>query len=885
MSATENSGVKALLVESDRHGHVTIRDLLARARRTTFYLSWAPDFSEAANLVAATDFDVCLLGDSLGKKADFDRARRSLQSMTGAPMIVISARDGFQPDADAMREEGVADYLDGNQLTSDLLEHAIHYALERKRLEAELDRRSADHEAWRAAIDNLSVGVLITDPRLSDNPVVFVNSAFTAISGFTSEEAVGRNCRFLRHPDSDPATLDAIRDAIKNRVPFNGVLLNRRKDGGLYRNHLVISPVFDKRGTLTAYVGLIEDVTAQFQAQEALRLSEKRFASMVANVPGTIFRMRVSPDSGLEYVYVSERCRDLLGIDADELLSDSATLGRMVHPDDRSSYDSAVAAALAEARPLYWQGRIVRSDATEIVIEMWGNPASLESGEVAWDGLIADVTRRVQSEKNLAQLAAIVEGSNDAIIGKTLDGIVTSWNPAAEAMYGYRADEMIGQSIKRLVPDGRSNDVDTILDRIVRGQRVQNYETVRQTKDGRLIDIALSVSPIKDSAGRICGASTIAQDIRRRREAEEQVDRQLKRIRALRNIDLAITGSLDLRVTLNVVLDQVTSQLQVDAADILLLNPQTHSLEYSVGRGFQTDAVLATSILLGRGHAGRAALERRLIFVPDIPNEEFDTARGAMYAAEGFVSYFAAPLVTKGRVEGVLEVFHRSTMRCGGDWLSFLEALAGQAAIAIENGGLFSELQRSNIELQVAYDSTLEGWSRALDLRDRETEGHSIRVTKATMSVARSMDISANDLVHIRRGALLHDIGKMGIPDAILLKPGALTEEEWVVMKKHPVYAYELLSPIDFLRPALDIPYCHHERWDGGGYPRGLKGEQIPLGVRIFTIMDVWDALSTDRPYRDAWPPDKVRGYIAERSGSQFDPLMVELCLSDGLPT
>ncbi|MDP1993502.1 MAG: HD-GYP domain-containing protein, partial [Syntrophales bacterium] len=213
------------------------------------------------------------------------------------------------------------------------------------------------------------------------------------------------------------------------------------------------------------------------------------------------------------------------------------------------------------------------------------------------------------------------------------------------------------------------------------------------------------------------------------------------------------------------------------------------------------------------------------------------------------------------------------------EWLDFLEALAAQAAIAIDNAALFNDLQRLNIELIRAYDATLEGWSRALDYRDKETEGHSQRVTKLTIKVCRAMGMSDEELLHVHRGALLHDIGKLGVPDNILLKPGKLTEEEWVIMKKHPVISYEILSPISFLRQALDIPYCHHEKWDGTGYPRGLKGEHIPLAARIFSIVDVWDALCSDRPYRPAWPEEKVIEYIKEQTDKQFDPKVVEAFL------
>ena len=213
--------------------------------------------------------------------------------------------------------------------------------------------------------------------------------------------------------------------------------------------------------------------------------------------------------------------------------------------------------------------------------------------------------------------------------------------------------------------------------------------------------------------------------------------------------------------------------------------------------------------------------------------------------------------------------------------MDFLEVLAGQTAIAVDSASLLANYQRTNRELFNAYDSTIEGWSHALDLRDKETEGHTLRVTEMTMKLAKMTGTSEAELVNIRRGALLHDIGKMGVPDSILLKPGQLTDEELIVMRKHPIFAFELLSPIAYLRPALEIPYCHHEKWDGSGYPRGLKGEQIPLVARLFAVVDVWDALRSNRPYRKGvWTEEKVIEYIQSQSGTHFDPNAVELFIN-----
>ncbi len=189
------------------------------------------------------------------------------------------------------------------------------------------------------------------------------------------------------------------------------------------------------------------------------------------------------------------------------------------------------------------------------------------------------------------------------------------------------------------------------------------------------------------------------------------------------------------------------------------------------------------------------------------------------------------------------------------------------------------DLEKTRLDLLNAYEATLVGWARALELRDRETQGHSERVTKLTVEIARAMGVLEDEIVHMRRGALLHDIGKIGIPDSILLKPGVLTAEEWVVMRQHPQFALDLLANIEYLRPALDIPYCHHEKWDGTGYPRGLKGEEIPLAARIFAVVDVWDALTSDRPYRRKWQSKETIEAIRNWSSTHFDPMVVDVIL------
>ncbi|MDR7446029.1 MAG: HD-GYP domain-containing protein [Armatimonadota bacterium] len=275
----------------------------------------------------------------------------------------------------------------------------------------------------------------------------------------------------------------------------------------------------------------------------------------------------------------------------------------------------------------------------------------------------------------------------------------------------------------------------------------------------------------------------------------------------------------------------------------------------------------------------------------DVAFADLRAAARNSWLALGFAAVCAAVVVwaaSRWLVLRPVEALVRAAERVrSGD----LGARTGLAYDGTELGSLASAfdemveaLRAREAELAAAYDTTLEGWSRALDLRDRETRGHTLRVAALAVELARAMGVPEDQVVHVRRGALLHDIGKMAIPDEILHKPGPLTAEEMAVMRRHPQYAYELLWPIRYLRPALDIPYCHHERWDGSGYPRGLRGEEIPLAARIFAVVDVWDALSNPRPYRPAWPQDKARAYLQEQAGRQFDPEVVAafLRLLDG---
>ena len=497
--------------------------------------------------------------------------------------------------------------------------------------------------------------------------------------------------------------------------------------------------------------------------------------------------------------------------------------------------------------------------------------------------LVPSINRAIQEAKELYEHKKAEEAFKKSeekyrdLVDNALIGVYQT-NTAGEILFVNEAlakilefkspREMISKSVLEMYKNLKDRQL--LIENLNKKGKVGNFEVELLTKGGDTINVLLSAQL---NSNLISG---MIMDITERVKNEFKIKQQMERLSALRNIDMAITSSLDIRVTLNVFLENVIKQLKVDAADVLLLNPHTQMLGYSYGVGFYTSALKHTNLHIGEGYAGRAAKDRHMVNIPDLTVDENGLKSSPNLIDEKFISYFAAPLIAKSHVLGVLEIFSRTQLTPDEGWFDFMEALATQAAIAIENANLFNDLQRSNIELTLAYDITLEGWSKALDIRDSETEGHSIRVTEKTIKLAGALGLNKSDLIHIRRGALLHDIGKLGVPDSILLKPGPLSEEEWVIMKRHPVLAFELLSPISFLKPAIDIPYCHHEKWDGTGYPRGLKGEQIPQAARIFAVIDVWDALSSNRPYRSAWSKGKIKKYLLKEAGKHFDPKVVD---------
>jgi PAS domain S-box-containing protein/putative nucleotidyltransferase with HDIG domain len=668
----------------------------------------------------------------------------------------------------------------------------------------------------------------------------------------------------------------------EGKTQFSWEGMNKTIDGRLIDIDLNFSAAPGYEKSLSKVIISMINITERKRAEAALAKSEQDYRTLFENMPIGLYR--TSADGHL--LDANQAMVEMFGYKDREALLASKIIDLYVDPASDRKFKTEIEKTGVVSN---FEAEVKRADGTTFWAEDHNHIVRDEKGNpLFYEGSLIDITERKRSATALQQAKdfaeKVIQTANVIFIQLDTAGNIQKFNSAAEEITGYSLSEVVGTNWgDKLVPRERYPKVWQELERLaIRGETPVGFENPILTKHGEEHDV-LWKNNILYEGDKVVGLISFGIDISERKQAEKRIRQQLERLAALRNIDQVITSSFDLPNSLTIILNQVTKELGVDAADVLLLNSTNLFLEYSAGVGFRTKAAEKASVRLGQSYAGRVALERQLIQIQNLKDQPDDPLLSTYLAGEGFVYYVGVPLVAKGSVKGVLEVYHRTFLKPDQEWLDFLSTLAGQAALAIDNAHLFENMQRSNIELTLAYDATIEGWSQAMDLRDKETEGHTLRVTEMTVELAGLFGIKDEDLVNIRRGALLHDIGKMGIPDAILLKPDKLTDEEWVIMRKHPMLAFELLSSIRYLQSALDIPYCHHEKWDGSGYPRGLKGEQIPLQARIFAVVDVWDALTSDRPYRKAWSKEKTMEYLRSQSGRHFDPQVLQVCLQSGV--
>jgi PAS domain S-box-containing protein/putative nucleotidyltransferase with HDIG domain len=746
---------------------------------------------------------------------------------------------------------------------------------ERKRIEKALQ---ASEARLQAAIDAAEIG--LWDWDLISGQIIWLGH-HDQLFGFAVGEFDGTYASFEKriHPE--------------DLVELNRVVQRARAERSDYSHeYRVIWPddsihwiagrgkfLYNEAGEAVRMYGAVLDRTEYKRAEEAVHESEQKFSKIFYASPVPV---SINRESDGRYIDVNESFLRRMGYQREEVIGRTALeINAWAEPGKRPD----MLQMLNELGSLRNFEARFRTKSGEIGIGLLFREILELAGEKYFIGTTLDITDRKRAEEALAasetELRALFASMKDVVLVIDRDGIYRQIAPTNPNLLYKPSEELLGRTLQEVFPKEQAESFIGTIRQVVETQQTAHIE-YQLTINERVVWFEAAISPME-----VASTLWVARDITERKQAELEISRlfaesqrRLRQVEALRLIDLAISASMDLRTTLNVLLRYVESLLGVDASAILLFNSALQQFQFSAGRGFHTTDIEHASVRLGTSFAGRAASERKTISLSSDLAAQVDSDFLKMYQREGFLAYSGVPLIAKYEIKGVMEVYHRSPHQPESEWLNLLETLANQAAIAIDNAQLFNGLQQSNIELALAYDATIAGWSRAMDLRDKETEGHTQRVADLTLKLARAMSISESQLTHIRRGALLHDIGKMGVPDNILLKADQLTDEEWEKMRKHPEFAYEMLSSIRYLQPALDIPYCHHEKWDGTGYPRSLKGEEIPIAARIFAVVDVWDAITNDRPYRKAWPHERAREYIQEQSGKYFDPHIVEVFLN-----
>ena len=625
------------------------------------------------------------------------------------------------------------------------------------------------------------------------------------------------------------------------------------------------------------------EVNERRQAEEALEQSGKRFRALIENSADAITLL----DSNGVAIYDSPAAPGMLGYFNNELIGQN--IFNLMHEEDLASiqplFQKLIETPGARLNNIF---RFLHKDGSWRWIESISTNLLAEPSVKAIVVNYRDITERKNAELTLLNAQklyrTLFEQSADAVFILDLQARHVEVNQRATEMLGYSHEELLQLSAKDISAEVAQST--NVFSKLISGEVLQTYERVFRRKDGSLVDVEPHVTLMHDEDGQPFRIQSIVRDISERKQAEMEIRTRTNELLTLYDLSRALADANDLDNILELVNRQSVESIHATFARIALLEG-----EYLITRSAYPIRILDYDLLINSEQPladmpfCQSVLEQDQPVILRASSQEVESEERTLLLLDFAQTLCLIPLRIHGTTSnssGILGLLMLGESRkeerepFTPEKLRLARSIGDQAAIAIDNARLFNDLQTSNENLSRAYEATIAGWSAALDLRDKETEGHAQRVTEMTYRLAKSMGFNEQELAQVRYGALLHDIGKMGIPDNILLKPGKLTDEEWVVMRMHPEYAYQMLKPITYLGPALGIPYCHHEKWDGTGYPRGLKGEEIPRAAQIFAIIDVYDALTSDRPYRKSWPREKTLEYIRALSGSQFNPHVVE---------
>nr|MDQ3005719.1 PAS domain S-box protein [Chloroflexota bacterium] len=617
---------------------------------------------------------------------------------------------------------------------------------------------------------------------------LYVSPQIESLLGYTPQEwlADPKLWSKVLHPEDRPHVLAQTAHVDQINEPFDMEYRMITRDGRLVWVHDKLVLVNDLKGLPQFWQGIMLDITERKKAEQSRREIESRFRG--AFDFSAIGMALVSLDG--HWLDVNLAFCQMIGYFEQELLT--KTFQDITHPDDLEADLASLHQLLAGAIPTYkMEKRYIHKNGQVIWALLSASLVSdAQNQPLYFVKQIQDITESKQAEQKLSSAGKFLQSVQDALSAHitildregTIVQVNSAWRAFGEQNGLRHSDHCIGMNYLDVCDSASGADAEEAalvaygIRQVLNGEKNEILVEYPCHSAGTKRWFVVRITSFENNEQKWIAVSH--QDITKRKKAEERIQRQLEHLTALSAIDRVIAANFNLEFSLSEILTHVTTELGIDAADILILNSNLQILEYGAARGFRIQTVKRMPVRLRTSYAGRAVLERQLIQIQNLRDQAENSFLETHLLGEGFVCYYGMPLITKGQVKGVLEVFHRATLEPDTEWLDFLKNLAGRAAIAIENGMLFESLQRSNSELTLAYDATIEGWSRALDLRDKETEGHSLRVTDMTVRLAHDFGLSEAELMQVRWGALLHDIGKMGVPDSILLKPGSLTDEE-----------------------------------------------------------------------------------------------------------
>ena len=745
---------------------------------------------------------------------------------------------------------------------------------ERKQAVAALREAETRYRTLVEQLPNMVTYIDSADPSIG---IVYISPQIEEMLGYTPEE--WQADPFLWHNSIHPEDREQVLAEDKRHDETgNTVTLEYRiaaKGGRVVWVYDEAVMLRDESGKPLYSQGIMIDITERKLAEVALRESERRYRALFEQSHDAMFILDLQGN----HLVANQRAAEMLGYTSEEMigLSFQAT---SAEPEQSAGVMKRLLGG--EQIPLYERifrkknGELIPVEINaELIRDMYGNPLHIQSA-------VRDISERKRAEQALRgseeKLRLFVE--HVPVVLAMLDHDMRYIAVSRRLITDYKLEEtdLTGKSHYEVFPDIPERWKE-IHQRGLAGEVIRSEEDEFIRMDGSVQWLRWEVLPWYTTDDEIGGIVIFTEEISERKRADMELRRYAQNTAAMYELSQRMLTSSNLELIYASAHQAVEKMMPCDAFIVALLDEKKQEIEdaylWDLDRRWPSErhpvsqAQLTTYII----SEAKPLLVNRW-------NESHDRVTGTVsfgYTELDTQSVLAVPLFhTSGECFGMISAQAYPPDAYTGEHLQLLATVASQISETIENVRLVSDLQKSNMELSLAYDATIEGWSHAMDLRDKETEGHTQRVTRLTIELARQMGVSEPEIVQIRRGALLHDIGKLGVPDIILLKSDMLTTEEWEVMRKHPQFAYEMLVGIDYLKDALDIPLCHHERWDGKGYPRGLKGEEIPLAARIFTIMDVWDAITTDRPYRRGWSKDAAIQHIRSESGKQFDPIVVE---------